>query len=102
MLEDHIGGDGPQMLEEAVRRAKRDDVGSPGKNDEISGGVEGEGRRAEGDEDIGDGVLAAPEAVCKVVSAGFGDVTSLVLLSSSAPVHRRPIRRQCQLRPRCL
>jgi hypothetical protein len=102
VLEDHIGGDGPRMLEEAVGRTKRDDGGSPGKNDEISGGVEGEGQQVEGEEDIGEGFLAVPEAVFKVVAAGLGDVASLVLYLLQHTVHRRPIRRQCRLRPRGL
>jgi hypothetical protein len=46
VLEDHIGRDGPQMLEEAVFGATRDDGGSPGKDGEISGGAEGKASKA--------------------------------------------------------
>src|SRR5208282_1841038 len=79
VLEDHVGRDGAQMLEEAVFGATRDDGGSPGKNGEISGGMEGKGQQVEGDEDVGEGLLAVPEAVLKVVSAGLEDVEGLVL-----------------------
>ena len=58
VLEDHVGGDGPQMLEEAVFWATRDDSGSPGKNGEISGGMEGKGQQVEDDEDIGEGPVS--------------------------------------------
>src|SRR5208337_703988 len=85
VLEDHIGGDGPQMLEEAVGWTTRDDGGSPGKNGEISGGVEGEGQQVECDEDIGEGLLAVPEAVLEVVSAGLEDVEGLVLYLPARP-----------------
>ena len=85
VLEDHIGGDGPQMLEEAVFGATRDDGGSPGKNGEISGGMEGKGQQVEGDEDIGEGLLAVPEAVLEVVSAGLEDVEGLVLYLPARP-----------------
>ena len=61
VLEDHVGGDGPQMLEEVVFGATRDDSGSPGKNGEISGGMEGKGQRVEGDEDIGEVSLRCPK-----------------------------------------
>ncbi|HEY0911958.1 MAG TPA: hypothetical protein VGD75_17180 [Bradyrhizobium sp.] len=47
--EDDIGGDGPQMLEEAVCRAAGDDGGAPGEDAEIGGGVEREGKQVEGD-----------------------------------------------------
>jgi hypothetical protein len=43
VLEDNIGGDSPQMLEEAVCRAACDNGGSPREDPEISGGVECEG-----------------------------------------------------------
>src|SRR5271166_3987054 len=79
VLEDHVGGDGPQMLEEAVFGSTRADGGSPGKNGEISGSMEGEGQQVEGDEDIGESLLAVPEAVLEVVSAGLEDVEGLVL-----------------------
>ncbi len=110
VLEDHVGGDGPQMLEEAVFGATRDDSSSPGKNGEIGGGMEGKGQQVEGDEDIGEGLLAVPEAVLEVVSAGLEDVEGLVLYPrvkpedkpSSAPGRRRPIRPRCPLRPRDL
>lgn len=40
VLEDRVNRDGPQMLEEAVGRATRDDGCSPGEDAEIGGGVE--------------------------------------------------------------
>jgi hypothetical protein len=34
VLEDDVGGDGPQMLEEAIRGTTGDDGGSPGEDAE--------------------------------------------------------------------
>src|SRR5580692_11346142 len=79
VLEDHVGGNDPQMLEEVIFGAARDDSGSPGKDGEISSGMEGEGQQIESDEDIGEGFLAVPEAVLEVVSAGLKNVKGLVL-----------------------
>ena len=85
VLEDHVGRDGPQMLKETVFGSTRDDGGSPGKNGKISGSVEGKGQQIEGDEDIGEGLLAVPEAVLEVVSAGLEDVEGLVLYLPARP-----------------
>ena len=85
VLEDHVGRDGPQMLKAAVSGTARDDGGLPGKNGEISGGMEGKGQQVEGDEDIGEGLLAMPEAVLEVVSAGLEDVEGLVLYLPARP-----------------
>jgi hypothetical protein len=49
VLEDHVGGDGPQMLEQAVFGATCDDGGLPEKHDEIGGGMEGKSQQVEGD-----------------------------------------------------
>ena len=49
VLEDDVGGDGPQMLEEAIRGTTGDDGGSPGEDAEASSGVECEGEQIEGD-----------------------------------------------------
>ena len=47
--EDDVGGDGPQMLEEAIRGTTDDDGGSPCEDAEASSGVECEGEQIEGD-----------------------------------------------------
>jgi hypothetical protein len=60
--------------------------------------VQGKGQQVEGDEDVGEGHLAAAEAVLEVVSAGLEDVRSRYR-SSSAPGRRRPIRPRCPPRP---
>src|SRR5664279_1748338 len=86
VLEDNVSGDGPQMLEEAVGRPARDHGGSPGEDPKISRGVEREGEQVEGDQDAGEGLLAVPEVVLKVVSVGLEHVEGLVLdLPPGAP-----------------
>jgi hypothetical protein len=77
--EDHIGGDGPQMLEEAIPRTAYGDGGSPGEGGEISRGVEGEGEQVKGDQDVGEDFLAMSEIVFEVVSISLDYVESLVL-----------------------
>jgi hypothetical protein len=78
VLEDNIGGDSPQMLEEAVCRAACDDGGSPGEDPEISGGVECESEQIEGDQDAGQSFLAVPEVVFEIVTVGLEHVEGLV------------------------
>ena len=68
VLEDNIGGDSPQMLEEAIHGATGDDGGSPGEDPEISGGVECESEQIEGDQDAGEGFLAVPKVVFEIVN----------------------------------
>ena len=46
VLEDNIGGDSPQMLEEAIVGPRAMTAAAPGEDAEISGGVERE-RRAD-------------------------------------------------------
>jgi hypothetical protein len=70
VLEDAIGGDGPQMLEAAVFGAACDDGGLPGPDGEKSGGVKGKGEEVERDEDAGQGLFAVPEVVLKVLAVG--------------------------------
>ena len=50
----------------AIRGATDDDGGSPGKDGEISGGVECEGEQIEGDQDAGEGCLAVPKVVLEI------------------------------------
>jgi hypothetical protein len=78
VLEDNIGGDSPQVLEEAVCGAARDDGCSPGDDTEVSGGVEREGQQIEGDQNTGKGFLAVSKVVPKVVSVGLEHVEGLV------------------------
>src|ERR1700722_5172479 len=78
VLEDNIDGDSPQMLEEAVCRAARNDRGAPGKDPEISGGVECESEQIEGDQDAGEGFLAVSKVVFEIVSVGLQNVKGLV------------------------
>jgi len=85
VLEDDVGGDGPQMFEEAIRGATRDDGSSPGEDAEISGGVECEGEQVEGDKDTGKGFLAVSKVVLEMVSVGLEHVEGLVLDLPSCP-----------------
>src|SRR5580693_2424662 len=84
-VEDDIGGDGPQMLEEAIGRTARDDGGAPGEDAEISGGVEREGQQVESDQNAGQGLLAMSKVVLKIVSVGLQHVEGLVLDLPSCP-----------------
>jgi hypothetical protein len=77
-VKDNIGGDSPQMLEEAVCRAACDDGGSPGEDAKISGGVECESEQIEGDQDAGQSFLAVPEVVFEIVTVGLEHVEGLV------------------------
>jgi hypothetical protein len=101
VLEDDVGGDGPQMLEEAIHRAACDDGGSPGEDAEISGGVEREGQQVEGDQNAGEGFLAVAKVVFEIVSIGLQHVEGLVLdprlrgdKPSTVRVRRRLVRRR--------
>ena len=58
VLEDNIGGDSPQMLEEAVCGAAREDGGSPSDDAEVSGGMDREGQQIEGKQNAGEAFLA--------------------------------------------
>ena len=77
--EDDVSGDGPQVLEEAICGATRDDGGAPGEDAEISGGVEREGQQVEGDQNAGEGFLAVAKVVFEIVSVGLQNVEGLVL-----------------------
>src|SRR5947199_834584 len=77
--EDDIGGDGAQVLEEAVSGAAGGEGGAPGEDAELGDGVAGEGEQVEGDEDAGEGLLAVAEIVLEMVSVGLEDVEGLVL-----------------------
>jgi hypothetical protein len=77
--EDDIGGDGPQMLEEAIRGAACDDGSLPGDDPEVSGGVECEGQQIEGDQNTGKGFAAVSKVVPKVGSVSLEHVEGLVL-----------------------
>ena len=94
VLEDDVGGDGPQMLEEAIRGAAGDDGGAPGEDAEISGGVECEGEQIEGDQNAGEGFLAVAKVVFEVVSVGLEHVESLVV-SRPEGFHLRPLAERC-------
>src|ERR1700722_4593896 len=84
-LEDRVNRDGPQMLEEAVGRATRDHGSSPGKDAEISGGVERKGQQIEGDQDAGQGFLAVAKIVLEIISVGLQHVEGLVLDLPACP-----------------
>ena len=71
VLEDNVGGDGPQVLEEAISRTTGDDGGAPGDDAEIGGGVECEGEQVEGDQNAGESFLAVPKVVFEIVSVVF-------------------------------
>jgi len=58
VLEVHVNGHSPRVLEEAVCRTARDNCGSPDKIGEIGGGVESEGEQVERDEDVVVGSLS--------------------------------------------
>ena len=89
VLEDHVNGDSPQVLEEAVSWTARDNGGSPDKIGEIGGGVEREGEQVERDEDAGESFFAVPEIVLEIISFGLEHVERLVLdLPSGAPAGR--------------
>jgi hypothetical protein len=79
VAEDDVGGDGPQMLEEAIRGTTGDDGVSPGEGAKISGGVECEGEQIEGDKNTSEGFLAVSKIVLKVVTVGLEHVEGLVL-----------------------
>jgi hypothetical protein len=79
IVEDDVGGDGAQMLEEAVPGTAGGERGAPGEDAELGDGVEGEGEQVEGDEDAGEGLLAVAEIVLEVVAVGLEDVEGLVL-----------------------
>ena len=96
------------MLEETVCRAARIDRGLPGKQGEISGRVEGEGRQVGSGEDTGEFLLAVPKAVLDGGSTpSLEHIEGLVLdpriesgdEPSSVPDPRQPVRRRCRLRP---
>src|SRR5258707_4165705 len=78
VLEDDIGGDGPQMLEEAICRTARDDGGAPGEDAKISRSVECEGEQVEGDQNAGQGFLAVSKVVFEIVTVGLQHVEGLV------------------------
>jgi len=90
VAEDNIGGDSPQMLEEAIRGATGDDGGAPGEDAKISGGVERKGEQIEGDQDAGEGFLAVSKVVFEIVTVGLQHVEGLVLTgtASAAPLPR--------------
>ena len=79
IVEDDVGGDGAQVLEEAVSGAARGEGGAPGEDAELGDGVEGEGEQVEGDEEAGEGLLAMAEIVLEVVAVRLEDVEGLVL-----------------------
>ena len=79
VAENDIGGDGAQMLEEAICRAARDDGGSPGEDAEVSGGMEREGQQVESDENTGEGFLAVSKVVFEIVAVGLEQVEGFVL-----------------------
>ena len=62
-LEHNVSGDGPQVFEEPIRRAARDDGLAPGEHGQSRGGMEREGEQIEGHKDRGEGFLTVPEIV---------------------------------------
>jgi hypothetical protein len=67
---DHVNRDGPQMLEEAIRRSTCDDRGSPGEHAKVSCSVKGEGEQIEDDQDAGEGFLAVSKIMALIASFG--------------------------------
>jgi hypothetical protein len=82
---DHIGGDGPEVFEEAVCGAASGECFPPGQHGEMCGGVEGEGEQVEGEKDAGQGLLAVAEVVLKVIAVGLQHVEGFVLDLPPAP-----------------
>jgi len=78
-LEHHIGGNGPQMLEEPVPRAPRDDGLAPGQHGQRGGGMEGEGEQIEDHQEGSESFPAVPEIVFEIVTVGLQYVEGLVL-----------------------
>lgn len=67
--EDDVGGDGAQVLEEAVSRAAGGHGGAPRQDAQVGCGVEGECQKIEGRQEIGQGGFAMaevePPRVCR-------------------------------------
>jgi hypothetical protein len=78
VLEDNIGGDSPQMLEEAVCGAAREDGGSPAMTP-VSGGMDREGQQIEGEQNAGEAFLAVSKVVFEIVTVGLEHVEGFVL-----------------------